>query len=75
MTSVACHRQMGARVELIPSVNRKVTPDIIKLALVRVRELAASPDTHWTNQFDNSDNRAAYHAMAREISDFHRLPS
>ncbi len=60
-------RAFGATVELIPSVNRKVTPAIIELALVRVRELAANPGTYWTKQFDNPDNRAAYHAMAREI--------
>ncbi|MFA6542414.1 MAG: pyridoxal-phosphate dependent enzyme, partial [Bacteroidota bacterium] len=30
-------------------------------------ELSAEPNTFWTDQFNNADNRNAYHAMAREI--------
>jgi cysteine synthase A len=60
-------RAFGAVVEVIPSVNRKVTPELIQAGLARVRELLAEPNTFWTDQFNNTDNRAGYHAMAEEI--------
>jgi cysteine synthase len=60
-------RTFGATVEVFPSVGRKVTPELIQTLIARVRELAAEPDTFWTDQFSNPDNRAAYHAMAEEI--------
>lgn len=60
-------RAFGAAVEVIPSQGGKVTPELIQQALARVRELAAEPNTFWTDQFNNPDNRAAYHGMAAEI--------
>jgi len=60
-------RAFGAEVEVIPSVNRKVTPELIQTLIARVRELASQPDTFWTDQFNNPDNRAGYHPMAEEI--------
>lgn len=35
----------------------------------RARELSKAPNTFWTDQFNNVDNRNAYHSMAREILD------
>jgi cysteine synthase A len=60
-------RAFGATVEIIPSVNRKVTPELIQAGLARVKELLAEPNTFWTDQFNNPDNRAGYHPMAHEI--------
>jgi cysteine synthase A len=60
-------RAFGADVEVIPSVNRKVTPELIQAGLKRVRELVAEPGTFWTDQFNNPDNRAGYGPMAREV--------
>jgi cysteine synthase A len=60
-------RAFGAELEVIPSVDRKVTPELIQSCLQRVKELAAEPDTFWTDQFNNPDNRAGYAPMAREI--------
>jgi cysteine synthase A len=60
-------RAFGATVEVIPSVDRKVTPELIQACLDRVRELAAEPNTFWTDQFNNRDNRAGYEPLAREI--------
>jgi cysteine synthase A len=59
-------RAFGATVELVPSVDRKITPELFQTGLARVRELAAEPNTFWTRQFENPDNRAAYRAMADE---------
>jgi cysteine synthase A len=60
-------RAFGATVELYPSVDRKVTRELIAALIDRVRELSREPNTFWTNQFDNADNKNGYHAMAREI--------
>ena len=33
----------------------------------RARELSKEPNTFWTDQFNNVDNRNAYHDMAKEV--------
>ena len=60
-------RTFGAKVELIPSVDRKITPELIQAEISRVREIASAPGHFWTDQFNNEDNRAAYHRMGEEI--------
>jgi cysteine synthase A len=60
-------RSFGATVDLLPSVNRKITPELIQALIARVRELAADPAWFWTDQFNNEDNRSAYHRMGEEI--------
>ena len=57
----------GARLELIPSENGHITANLFNLMVTRVRELSKRPNTFWTDQFNNADNRSAYHAMAGEI--------
>ncbi len=59
-------RAFGAVVEVLPSQNRKITPELIQTLIARVRELAEERDTFWTDQFNNPDNRAGYHPMAEE---------
>lgn len=60
-------RAFGAKLELIPSNKGKITAEVIDLALQRVYEIAKSPNTFYTNQFNNPDNKNAYHKMAEEI--------
>ena len=62
-------RAFGARLEVVPSANGKVTPDLIHTCLDRVRVLAAEPNTFWTDQFNNPDNRAGYYADGRRDVD------
>lgn len=57
----------GATLELVPSENGKITARVIDEALARVREIARQPNTFYTDQFKNIDNRNAYHKMAQEI--------
>ena len=57
----------GARLELIPSENGLITARLFDWMLARVKELIRRPNTFWTDQFNNVDNRSAYHAMAAEI--------
>jgi cysteine synthase A len=62
-------RAFGATLEIFPSENRKITAKLIDSMVARARELSKEPDTFWTDQFNNVDNRNSYHAMAREIID------
>lgn len=62
-------RAFGAELEIIPSENGKITAKLIDSLIERARELSKVPNTFWTDQFNNVDNRNAYHKMAREILD------
>lgn len=62
-------RAFGATLELVPSENGKITANVIDTALERVREIAKQPNTFYTDQFKNIDNRNTYHKMAKEIMD------
>lgn len=57
----------GATLEIFPSENRKITAKLIDSMVARAKELSKEPNTFWTDQFNNVDNRNAYHDMAREI--------
>ncbi len=60
-------RAFGAELEVFPSVNRMITAELMQDMLARVRELATEPNTFWTDQFNNPDNRSAYHELGEEI--------
>lgn len=57
----------GAQLEIFPSENRAITAKLIDSMVERVRELSKQPNTFWTDQFNNVDNKNAYHVMAKEI--------
>jgi cysteine synthase len=60
-------RAFGAELEIIPSENGKITAKLIDSLVERAGELSRQPNTFWTDQFNNIDNRNAYHQMASEI--------
>ena len=62
-------RAFGARLDVLPSDGGKITPALIQSLIARARELSTAPNTVWTDQFNNPDNPAGYHAMAGEILD------
>lgn len=62
-------RAFGAELEIIPSGNGLITAKLIDSLVKRAKELSKKPNTFWTDQFNNVDNRNAYHAMAEEIID------
>jgi len=62
-------RAFGADLEVVPSGNGLITARLIDTLIERARELSKQPNTFWTDQFNNVDNRNAYHTMAREILD------
>ena len=62
-------KAFGAELEIFPSENRKITAKLIDSMVARARELSKQPNVFWTDQFNNVDNRNAYHKMAKEIID------
>jgi cysteine synthase len=60
-------RAFGAELELIPSGNGLITASLINSLVERAREISREQNTFWTDQFNNTDNRNAYHTMAEEI--------
>lgn len=60
-------RAFGARLEIVPSENGKITAKLIDTLVARASALSKAPNTFWTDQFNNVDNRNAYHKMAMEI--------
>ncbi|PKP36845.1 MAG: cysteine synthase [Bacteroidetes bacterium HGW-Bacteroidetes-15] len=60
-------RAFGAHLEIIPSENGRITAKLIDDMVKRAKEISNNPNTFWTDQFNNIDNRNAYHKMAREI--------
>lgn len=62
-------KAFGAELEIIPSENGLITAKLIDSMVERAKELSKAPNTFWTDQFNNVDNRNAYHKMAREILD------
>ena len=60
-------RAFGAELEIIPSDNGLITAKLIDSLVKRAKEISILPNTFWTDQFNNTDNRNAYHTMAREI--------
>ena len=60
-------RLFGAELELIPSDDGKITAKLIDDMIARAQELSQQPNSFWTDQINNVDNRNAYHKMADEI--------
>jgi len=62
-------RAFGAKLELIKSDNGQITARLIDDMIKRTEILSHQPNTFWTDQINNVDNRKAYHFMANEIVD------
>jgi cysteine synthase len=60
-------KAFGASLEIFPSGDGKITAALIDSMVARARELSKEENTFWTDQFNNVDNRNAYHKMAKEI--------
>jgi len=60
-------KAFGTELDIIPSENKMITARLINSLIERARELSKAPNTFWTDQFNNIDNRNAYHIMAGEI--------
>ena len=62
-------RAFGATLEIIPGENGLITAKLLDDMIAIAKELSKEPNTFWTDQINNVDNRNAYHKMANEILD------
>jgi cysteine synthase len=62
-------RAFGAKLDIIKSEDGLITSKLISSLVEHAEALSLNPNTFWTDQFNNIDNRTAYHQMAMEIMD------
>ena len=53
---------LGAELTLVPSVDGRITPDLVPRMRERAAEYAAEPGTYFTDQLNNADSIVGYHA-------------
>jgi cysteine synthase A len=58
---------LGAELVLVPSEGGLTTKKLILDMIEAARELSRQPRTFWTDQLDNHDSIAGYHALGEEI--------
>jgi cysteine synthase A len=58
---------LGARLTLVPSEGGRTTKKLILDMIEAARGLAREPRTYWTDQLNNHDSIAGYHALGEEI--------
>lgn len=60
-------RAFGAQLEIVPSKDGKITPDLIPRMIERAKEIASEPGTYFTNQFHNRDALKGYAGIGDEL--------
>jgi cysteine synthase A len=58
---------LGAELTLVPSEGGLTTKKLILDMIETARGLSRRPDTYWTDQLNNADSIAGYHALGEEI--------
>jgi len=58
---------LGAELTLVPSEGGLTTKKLILDMIEVARKLSERPHTHWTDQLNNRDSVAGYHALGEEI--------
>jgi cysteine synthase A len=58
---------LGAELTLVPSEGGLTTKKLILDMIGAARELSREPNTYWTDQLNNHDSVAGYHALGEEI--------
>src|SRR6185295_7499347 len=58
---------LGAKLTLVPSEGGKTTKKLILDMVEVARKLSREPNTFWTDQLNNHDSIAGYHALGDEI--------
>lgn len=60
-------RAFGAELELIPSQDGKITPDLIPRMIARAKEIAQGDNIYFTDQFNNTDTLKGYSQIGDEL--------
>ena len=58
---------LGAKLTIVPSESGRMTEKLTRDMVEAARIIAAETNAFWTDQLKNTDQLAAYHAMAEEI--------
>jgi cysteine synthase A len=58
---------LGAELTLVPSEGGRTTKKLILDMIEAARRLSREPHTYWTDQLNNHDSIAGYHALGEEI--------
>jgi cysteine synthase len=58
---------LGAELTLVPSEGGRTTRKLILDMIEVARQLSRAPHTYWTDQLNNHDSIAGYHALGEEI--------
>jgi len=58
---------LGAELTLVPSEGGRTTKKLILDMIEAARTLSREPHTYWTDQLENYDSIAGYHALGEEI--------
>ena len=62
-------RALGAHLTIVPSGGKGITEALIQRMIEAAREISSRPGTYWTDQLNNHDAIAGYHAIGQEIWD------
>ncbi len=57
----------GAELTIVPSEGGLITPDLIPRMIEVARQMAAEPNTYWTDQFNNHDAVKGYEQIGSEL--------
>src|SRR6266568_5074181 len=60
-------RILGARLQIVASESGRMTEKLTRDMVEAARVIAGQTGSFWTDQLNNTDQLAAYHAMAEEI--------
>lgn len=60
-------RALGAEVDVIRTPNRRMAPDTLEKARLRIAEIQKATGAYWTDQFNNPHQLDGYDAFADEI--------
>jgi cysteine synthase len=58
---------LGAELTLVPSEGGRTTKKLVLEMIEVARRLSQEPNTYWTDQLNNHDSIAGYHALGEEI--------
>jgi cysteine synthase A len=58
---------LGAKLTIVPSVGGGMDEQLTRRMIKTARQISEQTGAFWTDQLNNSDQLAAYHAMANEI--------
>lgn len=60
-------RALGANLTIVPSDQKRINQALIKRMIETAREISARPGVFWTDQLNNHDAIAGYHALGEEL--------